>query len=212
MNYSAGPLLPCVLLRSPPRDRSFSPHPPFKRLAIPLPKRGPCFVGALEKCKQHLLRRGSAAHILIPQEEFSQFATVEGLLWANGGSWQSRRLWRGIGIERRGGETVIAGPEATTDLFMGHRFARHAIGTRSLGGAPTGEERHGEVEAAPDEVHGTALAQKRRAVALHDGGGLGQDAPETLRIERVVGSVDLIVITANTVAHFAGQGRDSAWM
>src|ERR1700737_2641620 len=208
MNYSAGPLLPCVLLRSPPRGRSFSSHPPFKRLAIPLPKRGPNFVGALEKCKECLLRRGSVAHILIQQEEFSQFATVEGLLWANGGGWQSRRLWRGIGIERRGGETVIAGPEATTDLFMGHRFARHAIGTRSLGGAPTGEEGHGEVEAAPEEVDGTALAHKRGAEALHDGGGLGQDAPEALRVERVVRSVDLIDITANRVAHFARQGVD----
>lgn len=39
-----------------PRDRSFSPHPPFKRLAIPLPKRGPNFVGALEKRQQRLLR------------------------------------------------------------------------------------------------------------------------------------------------------------
>src|SRR5258708_12981466 len=110
MNYSAGPLLPCVLLRSPPRDRSFSPHPPFKRLAIPLPKRGPCFVGALEKCKQHLLRRGSAAHILIPQEEFSQLATVEGLLWTNGCGCQSRRLCRGISIEPRGGETLLSRP------------------------------------------------------------------------------------------------------
>src|SRR5258708_18605759 len=134
MNYSAGPLLPCVPLASPPRHRPFSAHPPFKRLGIPLPKRGPCFVGALEKCKQHLLRRGSAAHILIPQEEFSQLATVEGLLWTNGGGWQSRRLWRGIGIERRGGETVIAGPEATTDLFIGHPFPPHSGGTPSPGG------------------------------------------------------------------------------
>src|SRR5437588_1306110 len=208
INYSAGPILPCVLLRSPPRDRSFSSHPPFKRLAIPLPKRGPRFVGALEKRQQRLLRRGSVAHILIQQEEFSQFATVEGLRWTNGGGWQSRRLWRGIGIERRGGETVIAGPEATTDLFMGHRFARHAIGTRSLGGAPTGEERHGKVEAAPEEVHGTTLAKKRRAVALHNGGSLGQDAPETLRIERIVRSVDLIDITTNGILHFARQGID----
>src|SRR5437764_4437594 len=208
MNYSAGLILPCVLLRSPPRDRSFSSHPPFRRLAIPLPKRGPRFVGALEKRQQRLLRRGSVAHILIQQEEFSQFATVEGLLWTNGGGWQSRRLWRGIGIERRGGETVIAGPEATIDLFMGHRFARHAIGTRSLGGAPTGEERHGEVEAAPEELYGTALAHKRGAEALHDGGGLGQDAPEALGVEWVVGSVDLIDIAANGTPHCAGQGVD----
>jgi hypothetical protein len=193
---------------STPRDRWFSSGTPFKRLAIPLPKRGPCFVGALEKRQQRLLRRGSVAHVLIPQEEFSQFATVEGLRWTNGGGWQSRRLRRGIGIERRGGETVIAGPEATTDLFMGHRFARHAIGPRSLGGAPTGEERHGEVEAAPEEVDGTALAHKRRAEALHDALGLGQDAPEALGVERVVGGVDFIDIATNGTLHLAGQGVD----
>src|SRR6266702_8290872 len=44
---------------STPRDRSFSSDPPFQCLAIPLPQRGPCFVGALEKRQQRLLRRGS---------------------------------------------------------------------------------------------------------------------------------------------------------
>ncbi len=85
-------------------------------------------------------------------------------------------------------------------------FPRHAIGPWTLGCVPSRKEGEGQVEAAPEEVDGTALAQERRAIALHDGLGLHQDAPEAVGVERVIGGVDLIDITANGVAHFAGQG------
>ncbi len=57
-------------------------------------------------------------------------------------------------------------------------------------------------------MDGTALAEERRAIALHEGAGLRQDAPEALGVERVIGGVHLIYVTANGVAHFAGQGVD----
>src|SRR6266496_3621836 len=181
---------------------------PFQCLAIPLRKSGSGFVGALKKLQQRQLRRGSAAHIVIAQEEFSQILTVEGLLRTNRDGRQSRWFWSGIGVESGGRETVIARPEPTTDHFMRVGFPRHAIGPWTLWCAPSGKQGERQVEATPEEVDGTALAQKRRAVALHDGVGLHQDAPEALGVDRVVGGVDLIDITANGILHFAGQGID----
>ena len=59
---------------------------------------------------------------------------------------------------------------------MGVGFARNVIDTWILWGAPTGEEGHGKVEAAPEEVDGTALADERRAVASP--GLIGEDWPK----------------------------------
>src|SRR6266568_8153244 len=181
---------------------------PFQCLAIPLRKSGSGFVGALKKLQQRQLRRGSAAHIVIKQEEFSQILTVESLLRTNRGGRQSRWFWSGIGIESRGRKTVITRPEATTDHFMRVGFPRDAIGPWTFWCAPSRKKGECQVEAAPEEVDGTALAQKRRAVALHDGVGLHQDAPEALGIDWVVRGVDFIDITANGMLHFAGQGVD----
>src|SRR5438105_1894889 len=177
---------------STPRDRWFSYCLPFECLAIPLRKPGSGFVGALKKLQQRLLRRGSCSHVVIAQEEFSQLLTVEGLLRTNQGCRQSRRQRCGIGVERWRSETVIAGPEATTDHFMRVGFPRHAIGPWTLWCTPSRKQGECQVETAPEEVDGTALAQKRRAVALHDVVGLHQNAPEALGVDGVVGGVDLI--------------------
>ena len=103
---------------STPRDRWFSYCLPFECLAIPLRKPGSGFVGALKKLQQRLLRRGSCSHVVIAQEKFSQLLTVEGFLRTNRGCRQSTRPRIGIRVERRGWETVIAGPEPRTDLFI----------------------------------------------------------------------------------------------
>ena len=133
---------------------------------------------------------------------------VEGLLWTNGSGWQSRRRRRGIGKECRRRETFIAGPEATTDLFIGGIFPEESRDAWTFRDAPTREERHGQVEGAPKEVNRTALAHKRRAVMLHEGARLLQDAPEAVRVERVVRGVNFINIVANGIQYFAGQGVD----
>src|SRR5258708_3162795 len=99
---------------------------------------------------------------------------------------------------------LIAGPEPTTDFFMRHSFPRDTIGTRTLWCAPTREHGQCEVEAAPEKVDRTALAEKVRAVALQDGFGLHQDAPEALGVDGVVGGMYLVFITANGMANFAG--------
>ena len=43
---------------------------------------------------------------------------------------------------------------------------------------------------------------------LHEGARLLQDAPEAVRVERVVRGVNFINIVANGIPYFAGQGVD----
>src|SRR5262249_9461137 len=57
----------------------------------------------------------------------------------------------------------------------------------------TREARHGEVEAAPEEVDGAALADEAGAERLHDPVGLDEHAPEALGVFGVVGRVSSVL-------------------
>ena len=85
---------------------------------------------------------------------------------------------------------------------------RDAIDPWMLGGALAREKRHGQVEAAPEKVDRAALAHEVRAVVAEDGLDLHQDMPEALRVDRIVGGVDLVDITANGILYLVGQGVD----
>ena len=61
------------------------------------------------------------------------------------------------------------------------------------------ETRHGEIEAAPEEVHGAALAQEVAAEALEQRCRGQQDAPEGVRGGRVVGRVDRVFLETDRV-------------
>src|SRR6266568_2324639 len=181
---------------------------PFQCLAIPLRKSGSGFVGALKKLQQRQLRRGSAAHIVIKQEEFSQILTVESLLRTNRGGRQSRWFWSGIGIESRGRETVIARPEPTTDHFMRVGFPRHAIGPWTLWRAPSRKKGECQVEAAPEKMDGAALADKSGPECFKDFVRLRQDAPEAVSIFCIIRGMHKIFITADGICHFTWQRVD----
>ena len=77
---------------------------------------------------------------------------------------------------------------------------RHAAGM--LRGAPSGETRHGEIEAAPEKMDRAALATKFRAEFLEDAVGLQENAPETIRVFGIVGGVFVVLIERNGVLHF----------
>ena len=87
-------------------------------------------------------------------------------------------------------------------------FACDQIGPWTFRGAPSRKAGHRQVETPPEKMDRAALAQKRGAELLKDLVYLRQDAPEAVGVDGVVGGMDLILITANGIANFAGQGVD----
>src|SRR5947209_14483022 len=150
------------------------------------------FVAALEKVQQGLVRRGSAAHVIVAQEEFTHLGAVERRCRTERGGFESRWGRRGVGVESRCRKTVIAGPEATTDLFMRVGLLRDAIGTWACRCSPTREKGQCQVEAAPEKLDRAALAGKVRAVVLHNAVRLHQDAPEAVGVDGIIGGMHLI--------------------
>src|SRR5687767_1818360 len=75
--------------------------------------------------------------------------------------------------------------------------------------APTRKSRDGEVRPAPEKVHGTALADESRAKFFEDSVRLHEDAPETVRVFRVVRSMTFILIERGGVGDLVGLGPDA---
>src|SRR5579884_1080015 len=169
---------------------------------------GSGFVAALEKIQQGLFRRGSTAHVIVAQEEFTHLLTVERRCRTERGGFESNWGRRGVRVESRGREMVIAGPEATTDLFMRGSVLRDGISACVCWRAPTREEGQRQIEAAPEKLDRATLADKVRAVLLHDGVRLHQDAPEAIGVDGVIGGMHFILITGDGVLHFARQRVD----
>ena len=71
--------------------------------------------------------------------------------------------------------------------------------------APPREARHGEIEAAPEEMHRAHFAEKTAAEQLEDAIGLNQRAPETIRCGGIVARMDMIFGKADRVRNFIRQ-------
>src|SRR5690242_8442756 len=96
-----------------------------------------CSITALEKIQQGLVGRGSTAHVIVAQEEFAHLGAVERRRRTKRGGFEPSWGRRGVGVESRRRETVIAGPEPTTDLFVRVGFPRDAIRAWALRYSPT---------------------------------------------------------------------------
>src|SRR5579864_3839391 len=59
--------------------------------------------------------------------------------------------------------------------------------------------RHGQIEAAPEEMDRTRLADEPPPKLLEDGVGPQQDAPESMRVRRIVRGVPGVLFKANRV-------------
>src|SRR5450631_2421715 len=65
--------------------------------------------------------------------------------------------------------------------------------------ATAGKARHREVETAPEEMNGTALANKACAEKFEDPIGLQKNLPKTARVFGIVLCVDPVFVEANRV-------------
>src|SRR4029077_2162054 len=95
-----------------------------------------------------------------------------------------------------------AGPEAVADHLVRVRLTRDRIGAGTLRRAVSGEARHRDVEAAPEEMYGAALADELAPEPLEHRFDRDENAEERLHRLRVVGAMHLVLVEANRVRHF----------
>src|SRR4029079_4092801 len=98
-----------------------------------------------------------------------------------GGVLQARRLRRGVGVEGRFGDRAAAWPETRAEHLVRVRLAGHGVGAGTFRRPPSGEPRHRDVEAAPEEMHRAALADELATEALEDRLDANENVPERLR-------------------------------
>ena len=113
---------------------------------------------------------------------------IEGGSGLRGLSGETGGLGRSVGVEGWSVEAG-AGPEAGADYFVRVSFAGDGIGAGAFGGAAAGEARDAEVEASPEEMDWTALADEAGAKLLEDIFTEDQDAPEAVGEFGIVGGV-----------------------
>ena len=102
-------------------------------------------------------------HIVVGQEKLFHLGTVESfgreyLSLADGigeAGWFGSR----VGIKRCL-HIFVAGPEAVADHFMRIGFSGDDVSALAFGRAPTGKSRDRHIEAAPEEMHRTTLADE----------------------------------------------------
>jgi len=73
-----------------------------------------------------------------------------------------------------------------------------------LGRRPAREARHGQIEAAPEEVHGATLADEPSPKLFEDSVCLHQDSPEPVGIFPIVRGVGLVTVEGDGVRNFVG--------
>jgi hypothetical protein len=129
----------------------------LERRAIPAARFGRSRIGGREKVEQHGVGIGSLPNHVIGQDELTESLVVESPR-GYGRITKTLRLGIGIRIERRLRKSIAAGPEARAADLVRIGFARDRI--RQAGHAAgmlrrpaSGKARHGEIEAAPEEMH-----------------------------------------------------------
>ena len=132
----------------------------FQRVAVPLGKFCSGFVGCLAEVENVFLWRLSGAHVVVLENEFSQLRIPISRAGEHGFFVQSRRLWRGVRIESRVRESPIPRPKPATDAFVRITLAGQCVRIFWQGGATSRKTSHRQIEAAPEKMHWTALAQE----------------------------------------------------
>src|SRR5687767_6305589 len=99
---------------------------------------------------------------------------------------------------------VAAGPETGTADLMRIRLARYPIRqVRNAAGmgrsGAAGETRDCEVGAAPEEMHGTALADEARPEFLEHALCLQQHTPVSVHVLRIVCTMRCILVERNRI-------------
>jgi len=127
----------------------------------------------------------------------------------DGAVFEAGRFGGRVGVE--GGvldDFAVAGPEADADDFVGVAFFCDGVGVVADGCAAPGETGDGQIETAPEEMHGAGFAKEAGAKFFEDGSCGGEDLPEAVGVLGVVGGVSVVEGEANGAGNFDGHVPD----
>src|SRR5688572_30433680 len=94
------------------------------------------------------------------------------------------------------------------DDFMRVSLARDYVGVRPRRRGLARKTRDCHIEAAPEKMHRTTLADESRAKLLENGVHFYERAPEAVRILSVVRRMIVVVFEANRIGYFNRHGPD----
>src|SRR6516225_11934176 len=111
-------------------------------------------------------------------------------------------------------DAAPSGPEPGAAHFVGIGFTHDRIGkmrhaSRMPRCGASGEAGHREVEAAPEEMHRAAFAEKAGAELREDPINLKQNSPETLRVFWSVGRMLRVLVERNRVGDLVRNAIDA---
>src|SRR5436309_12554234 len=114
------------------------------------------------------------------------------------------RLGVSVGVENWRGTRSVAWPKTDAADFLRVRFTGHTVwqmrdSTRMRRRRTSRESRDREVEASPEEMHRAAFSAEARPKFRKHARGLQLHAPKSIRILRIVGSVDFVPMEWNRI-------------
>ncbi len=140
------------------------------------------------------IRRG--ANGVVGQKEFAQLTVVIRFAGVDPRLFQAWRLWDGVRVEDRFRHLTVPRPEAVTDDLVRIRLA-HERRTVARWRGPARKARHGEVEAAPEEMHRADLPVERASGGGEHPFDVDQDPPHPARVFGIVRPVNRVFVKAD---------------
>src|SRR5437016_4709129 len=152
---------------------------PFQRRAIPVREPRASFVSALTEVEQRPAGRWRGAHIVIHKKELAELLVIKSCVRADPASRQPLWLGSHVGIEGCPLNITAAGPKPDTANFMRIGFTCNRVGARAFRGRAARESGHGMVEAPPEKVDRTALADETGPELVKNAIHRDKDFPES---------------------------------
>src|SRR5262249_41411347 len=101
---------------------------------------------------------------------------------------------------------LVSRPKAMTNHFVRISLSGDGVGFRTFRRQPARKTSDGQVKTSPEKMYRAALADEARAKLLHYLVHLHEGTPKTIRIFRVIRSVNLVFFKANWIRYFDRHG------
>src|SRR3954470_19543891 len=193
--------------------RSLSVFGSFQCRAVPMAKIGCGDIHAAQVAHQVVIRRLRLTDRVVGQDMLPEVLVVVGSVRSHWRQCKALRLGIGVAIKGSLAESPIARPEAAAADFMRVGFL-HDPGAqvrrvaRQARCRAAGEAGDCHVEAAPEEMHRTHLAEELPPEPGKDPFHLDQDLPEPRDIRPIIGGMRSIMLEWDGIRYLDWHGPD----